>query len=135
MLNLLAIPPTLTLITKYWKEAEAELRSIIEKKYHDLDEEFVTKLFFCDFAFLLSQANQKKEFEHAFLADLGRAFPKAQSFRLSSFSANLIADVSLHKRHEEKITGGDFGLTITRPQVACQGQSLVRSEYCRGLLV
>jgi hypothetical protein len=136
MFNLLPIPSTLTLITKYWKDAEAELRSVIEKKYHDLDEEFVTKLFCCEFAFLLLQANQKKEFEHAFLADLRRAFPKAQSFQLSSYSSGLIADVSLHKRHEEKITGGDFGLAITRPQVACHGQSeLVRGEYCRGLLV
>jgi hypothetical protein len=134
--NLLDIPSTLTLITKYWEHAEAELRSVIEKKYHDLDEEFVTKLFCCEFAFLLLQASQKKEFEHAFLADLRRAFPKVQSFELSPFSSGLIADVSLHKRHEEKITGGDFGLTITRPQVACHGQSeLVRGEYCRGLLV
>lgn len=136
MFNLLAIPYTLTLLTKYWKDSEGELRSVIEKKYHDLDEELVTKLFFSEFAFLLQQANQKKEFARAFLDDLRRAFPKAESLELSSFSSGLIADVSIHKHHEEKITGGDFGLTITRPDlVHDRWATLIGREYRRGVLV
>jgi hypothetical protein len=43
--------------------------------------------------------------------------------------------MSLHKRGEEKVTGGDFGLTITRPQVTYSSElELIIGEYRRGLL-
>jgi hypothetical protein len=136
MRNALAMPATFNVIIKCWEDAEAELRSVIEKKYHDLDEEFITTLFYGELAFMLREASQKKAIERAFQADLRRAFPRLESWGdLKSISANLIADVSLHKREVEKITGGDFGLTLTRPQLSLHRQSeLVISEYQRGLL-
>jgi hypothetical protein len=130
------MPNTIRVIRECWNVAETELRSIIEKKYHDLDEECITKLFYSEFCFLLRDASQNKKVERAFLADLQKAFPEALCSRLSGFSANLIADVSLHKREMEKITGGDFGLTITRPQISRRSQSelILGNDYCRGLL-
>jgi hypothetical protein len=130
------MPSTFSVIIQCWEDAEAELRSVIEKKYHDLDEECITTLFYGELAFTLREASRKKAIEQAFLVDLRRAFPRIQSVgELASISANLIADVSLHKREVEKITGGDFGLTLTRPQLSWHGQSvLARSEYRRALL-
>jgi hypothetical protein len=136
MLNILPMLSTFSVVIQCWEDAEAELRSVIEKKYHDLDEECITTLFYGELAFTLREASRKKAIEQAFLVDLRRAFPQIQSVgKLASISANLIADVSLHKREVEKITGGDFGLTLTRPQLSWHGQSaLDRSEYQRGLL-
>jgi hypothetical protein len=136
MRNALPIPSTFNVIAKCWENAELELRSVIEKKYHDLDEECITTLFYGELAFTLREASQKKEIERAFLADLHKAFPQRQfSGNLAAISANLIADVSLHKHAVEKITGGDFGLTLTRPQLSWRNRSeLARSEYQRSLL-
>src|SRR5688572_21998227 len=99
MLNILPMLSTFNVIIQCWEDAEAELRSIIEKKYHDLDEECITTLFYGELAFTLREASRKKAIEQAFLVDLRRAFPQIQSVgKLASISANLIADVSLHKR-------------------------------------
>jgi hypothetical protein len=97
---------------------------------------YIILLFYGEFAFALREASRKRAIEQAFLVDLRRAFPQIQSVgKLASISADLIADVSLHKREVEKITGGDFGPTLTRPQLSWQGQSaLARSECQRGLL-
>lgn len=118
MHKILLIPAALNVVTKCWKEAEAELHGVIEKKYHDPDEEFVTRLFYGEFAYSLNQASGKGLIKRAFLIDLQNAFPKLRNSReLNAIPNALIAEVSLHKREVERITGGDFGLTIIRPRV------------------
>src|ERR1041384_6049044 len=100
MNSVLAIPSTLKVIIKCWEDAETELLKVIEKKYRDVDEEIVTVLFYGELSYLLREASQRKAFERAFLDDLRRAFPRLRSSRLLSvYSENLIADVSLHRRH------------------------------------
>jgi hypothetical protein len=38
MPSILPMPSIFSVIIQCWEDAEAELRSVIEKKYHDLDE-------------------------------------------------------------------------------------------------
>ncbi len=143
ILQPMPIPSTLGLIVKCWQDAENELRASIEEKHPDLDEEFITRLFCDELAFLLRKASSEGTIRQAFLIDLQNAFPEIESdSELASVSDNLIADISLHKREVEKITGGDFGLTITRPQMLFDPPSdwsphyghLQITEYQRGLL-
>jgi hypothetical protein len=138
MHKILLIPATLNIVTNCWKEAEAELRGGIEKKYHDLDEEFITRLFYGEFAYSLNQASGKGLIRRAFLIDLQNAFPKLRNSReLNAIPNALIAEVSLHKREVERITGGDFGLTIIRPQVFSppyNKHELWIEQYEQGLL-
>ena len=112
----LAIPHTLGVVVNCWMKAETALRDVVKEKYHDLDEECVTTLFYGELGSVLREATQKKVVAGAFLRDLRIAFPKTQFPRaLESIATNLVAEVSLHKREKEKITGGDFGLTLVRP--------------------
>jgi hypothetical protein len=138
MHKILLIPATLNIVTMCWKEAEGELRGVIQKKYHDLDEEFITRLFYGEFAYSLHQASVKGLIRRAFLTDLQSAFPKLRNSReLNAIPNALIAEVSLHKREVERVTGGDFGLTIIRPQVSSppyNKNELWIEQYEQGLL-
>jgi hypothetical protein len=123
------IPNTLRVVVDCWMKAEKALRDAVKEKYHDLDEECVTVLFYGELGSVLCKASQEKIVADAFLRDLRRAFPKAQS--LGSMTTNLIAEVVLHKRETEKFTGGDFGLTLVRP-ILSPGGAWAKGE--RGLL-
>lgn len=134
-MNRLKIPYTIREVAKCWNCAEMDLRNNIETKHHDLDEEFITKLFYDEFCCQLNKASTGKQIERAFLADLQRAFPEILRFTLSRFSANLIAEAMLHKRGTEKVTGGDFGLVITCPQISYGWSKLIRgTDFHQGLL-
>jgi hypothetical protein len=140
MQTIIRISSTLKVIEKCWEKAEGELQALIEKKHPDLDEEFITRLFYGEFAFLVYEASANGEIRQAFLSDLKIAFPNlAYSPQLESLPSGLIADMSLHKRDVEKFTGGDFGLTIIRPIIKMSRHSygktvLKKDEYCCGLL-
>ena len=126
------IPQTLGVVIKCWINAETALRDVVKDKYHDLDEECVTTLFYGELGYLLRKASQEKKVERAFRSDLLRAFPQTQfSNALESIATNLVADVTLHKRDTEKLTGGDFGLTLVRPVLSGFG---AWSKGERGLL-
>lgn len=150
MKKILSIPNTLRIVDECWKAAEKDLRASIETKHHDLDEEVITKLFYGEFRFALNRASEKRLISTVFLKDLRRAFPSfATSSGFKTIAENLVADVSLHSRKREGITGGDFGFTITRPQVSVTGFSpyhttpfvgdnrpkILTSEHQFGLLV
>lgn len=136
------IPHTLGVITSCWDKAETELRKSVKKKYHDPDEEFITRLFCGEFSYALRKASERGLIKEAFLEDLRRAYPDlSYHSEIALIADNLIADVSLHKRHIEKFTGGDFGLTITRPDVLFNepyyshtGYLKINADYQRGLL-
>jgi hypothetical protein len=150
MQEILPIPLTLGVVVECWDKAESELRKSIKQKHQDADEEFITRLFLDEFRYLLRKASANKRISQAFLKDLQQVFPElAYTHEIAIVSEDLIADVSLHRRSVEKLTGGDFGLTITRPQVSLSGfpsHSLSYndseyihcqmgvSEYQRGLL-
>jgi hypothetical protein len=139
MQAILQIPSTLEVIKKCWENAEGELQTLIKEKHPDLDEEFITRLFYGGFSFLVRRASKKGDISKAFLNDLEQAFPKLGYIGQLDIFEGLIAEVSLHNKRVEGLTGGDFGLTIIRPQVqmsSCgHGQAvLTKDEYCRGLL-
>lgn len=139
------IPRTLEVIIQCWDKAEAVLRRAIKQKHHDPEEEFITRLFCDEFSFALQKASRQGRIAQEFLMDLRRAYPElSYHSELKLIADNLIASVSLHKRHIEKFTGGDFGLTITRPDVSFSppsdygysetGYIEITSDYQRGLL-
>jgi hypothetical protein len=144
MPSAMEIPYTLEIITQCWDKAETALRRAVKKKYRDPNEETITWLFCREFSFLLRRASEQGLIEKEFLKDLRRAYPELRDrTELRLISENLIADVSLHKRHIEKDTGGDFGLTITRPDVSFEppsysyhGTGSIETTYIyqRGLL-
>jgi hypothetical protein len=112
----LAIPHTLSVVVNCWMNAEMALRNVVKEKHQDIDEECITRLFYGELGYVLRKASQEKTVERAFRSDLLRAFPETQFSRaIESTATNLVADVSLHKRDTEKLTGGDFGLTLVRP--------------------
>jgi hypothetical protein len=139
MKAILQIPSTLEVIKKCWKIAEGKLQTLIKEKHPDLDEEFITRLFYGEFSFSVHRASKKGDISEAFLNDLEQAFFNLGYIGQLDIFEGLIAEVSLHKREVEKFTGGDFGLTIIRPQVQMSscgyGQAVLsKDEYCRGLL-
>lgn len=83
----------------------------------------------------LRTASQEHHIERAFLTDLRKAFPDlGHGSELRSLARGLIADVTLHRRETERVTGGDIGFMIIRPQVNDRGKTLNVEDYRRGLL-
>lgn len=133
MVNLLEIPNTLNVLIDCWEVAEKNLRHDIDAYHPDSGEEFITQLFYGKYAAILSYASQCKHIENAFFEDLKAAFTLPTN-HLAGVSTGLIGEITLHKRATERITGGDIGLLIIRPQVYNDGYNLNVSDYRRGLL-
>ncbi len=131
--KILEIPNTLALLIQAWQAAEKSLQHDIQAYHPDSDEEFITQMFHGKYAAILSYASQLKHIENAFLKDLRNAFPNLDG-PLEKIATSLIAEVTVHKRTTEKLTGGDIGFLIIRPQVSDQGDYLKISDYRRGLL-
>lgn len=131
--KLLEIPNTLDVLIDGWTLAEENLRYDISACYPDADEEFITQMFHGKYGAILSYASECKHIENAFLRDIQRAFPELDQ-ELRQIASGLIAEITLHKKATEKITGGDIGLLIIRPNVHDHGDYLKISDYRRGLL-
>ena len=113
--------------------AEKSLQTDIYNCYPDVGEEFITQFFHSKFATALMVASEAGLIQNSFLADLNKAFPNHYS-EVGQIAEGLIAEVTLHKRITESITGGDIGLIIIRPQVSEQGDYFKISDYRRGIL-
>jgi len=127
---------TLNIISRCWEQAEDELRGEIREYYSGANEEFITQMFHGKFSKFLNLASKDKKIERAFLQDLEIAFPKIQSYELSNISTGLLANVVLHRRKTEAVTGGDIGLVVNRPSVELvQYRNLLKVGFRRnGLL-
>jgi len=139
MTNVMPIPRTTSLITSYWTKAEISVRESIRQKHHDADEEFITKLFHGEFREVLEAGAKDKTVERAFLEDLRRHIPESHlASQLVQLARGISATVALHPRQIEKMTGGDIGLVLVRPNVGRQriqvGTLNVDKCYRRGLL-
>ncbi len=133
--DLLRIPNTLNVVSVCWKLAEDDLQNEIKNYYPNSDEEFVTRLFLGRFAAKLRSASEQQFIEFAFLEDLKSSFPHLRgSYELCQIANGLVAHVTLHRRTAEKITGGDLGLMILRPQIANSGNAIKINDYRRGIL-
>ncbi len=131
----LKIPFTLGIISDCWDNAEIELQKEINNYYPSADEEFITQTFHGMFAKQLTTASKNQLIKTAFLKDLRVAFSALQyGNELKEISNGLIADVTLHNRKTEKVTGGDIGLVIVRPKITEVINILKVGDYKRGLL-
>ena len=113
---ILEIPNTLEMVIDCWRIAEGSLQEDVSMAYPDAEEEFLTRMFHGKFAAVLKLASGCCFIEAAFLRDLKAAFPDIGP-ELKQATGGLVADMTLHKRNTERITGGDFGLLLIRPQV------------------
>jgi hypothetical protein len=131
--KVLEIPNTLKCLAKYWLKAEESLRNDINSIYPEADEEFITRMFHGKYSAILKIISEQKLIENAFLNDLKNTFPELD-IELNRIANRLIAEFSLHKRATERITGGDIGLLIIRPNVELKDNYLKIFDYRSGLL-
>lgn len=135
MRNVLRIPKTLELLCRCWSLAETALQHNVRNNSPDIDEEVITQFFYAELSEYLRAASKNKAIESAFLYDLRAAsLPHVREDNLRRIANGIVADVSLHRRETERVTGGDFGLLIIRPNVQSGYKSLKITDYRRGIL-
>lgn len=135
MHGVLSIPNMATLIAECWNEAERALQQQVLKYSPGLDEEGITITFHAKLAESLFAASDRKDIEKAFIRDFELSFWNEElDLDPEQIARGLRATVTLHKRATEKLTGGDFGLVILRPQIRHRFSTLDITEYGRGLL-
>lgn len=131
------IPSVIELIAQVWYAAELSLKTSIENKHPDLEEDYITRFFHGELREKLRQVSEEKKIEAAFLEDLNRVFPDLSSTgELREISSGLIAKVTLHPKETERITGGDLGLLLGRPTISksYDGLELIVNEHRCGVL-
>ncbi len=132
--KILKIYSTLKVVSDCWNAAEESLRNEIKDDYPGVHEEFITQMFHGKLAKALRTASQGHHIEQAFLTDLRKAFSDLRYDFVSKLARGLIADVTLHRRETERVTGGDIGFMIIRPQIDDHGKILKVGDYRRGIL-
>lgn len=133
------IPNVTALLVDCWTKAEEQAREGLEKRFHDQDEEFITKLFHGEFRGVLAAATKAGSVKRAFCNDVKSHIPEIRyTGDLERLASGIAATVSLHPREIEKRTGGDIGLVLIRPNVNFhpirKGMLNVDEHYSRGLL-
>lgn len=128
------ISNTLDVISECWKQAEESLRAEIREDYPGANEEFITQMFHGQFSKTLKVASREEKIGRAFLRDLKSSFSDIHQSDLRNYSQGLMADVVLHRRTDETVTGGDMGVTIASPLVWNHRDSIKRKAYRCGLL-
>jgi len=135
-------------VAECWDNAETILRRSIKQKHQAADEEFITRLFLDEFRYLLRRASNAKRISQAFLKDLKRIGLSCTLRPVGYHFSELDCRCVLHRRSVEKVTGGDFGLTLAAlkyifgsPGLSLSDSDLepttcqiVVTEYQRGLL-
>jgi hypothetical protein len=135
MYGVLSISNTAAVIAECWNEAEHALQRQVQKYSPGLDEEGITVTFHAKLAESLFAASDRKEIEKAFTRDFELSFWNENlDIDPDQIARGLKATVTLHKRNTEKLTGGDFGLVILRPQIHYRHSSIHITQYARGLL-
>ena len=131
----LKIPQTLKFLCKSWQLAEKNLQKYFDNYAPNKNEEFITEMFHAEFSRVLDKASKRGDVEKYFLEDLQSQADFAQ-FECSpdKIVDGLIAEVVLHKRTTEEITGGDFGIIINRPKFTDEGSYIRIGTYRCGLL-
>lgn len=120
MKRILVIENTLELLCTCWNDAETALQKDIENNSPDIDEELITHLFQIKLTEKLRTVSDNRAIENAFLKDLKAFFSKlnyGNKLDFARIARGLVADVTWHRRNTEKLTGGDLGILIIRPQI------------------
>jgi hypothetical protein len=136
MINVLQIPRLTALLSKCWKDAESDLQAEINQYAPSASEELITQNFHKELSRILSAASANRSIELAFLNDLDRSgWGQKVKFDSRRIARGLIAEVTLHKPETEKLSGGDLGLVVVRPQLQLAQRAINISDMRQGLLV
>src|ERR1043165_6540301 len=136
MINVLQIPRLTALLSKCWKDAECVLQAEISQHAPGASEELITQNFHKELSRILTAASANRSIELAFLNDLDRSdWRQKYKFDSRRIARGLVAEVTLHKPETEKLSGGDLGFVVVRPQLQLARQSINISEMRQGLLV
>ena len=136
MSALIKLPNSLELIKLCWLVAEGRVCNLISEKYHAHDEVFITRLLFGEVKEEFNKANELGLFEQSFENDLLLLFNEP-TLRddVRRLSTGIIAHITYHEPQMERISGGDFGLAVIRPNVQKIKQGNLReSMHQQGLL-
>jgi hypothetical protein len=140
--RIIHIDQTLIEVCRAIDSAETTMRHQIKTYYQNVNEEFITTLFYGHINYSLREASNRDLIANAFLEDLKRSIRQVDSVAERAFygelrrhSAGLIADVILHNKQQEGKTGGDFGLIIVHPQIELSKTFLeIRKGVSSGIL-
>jgi hypothetical protein len=133
------IPKLIKLISECWQEAEKSTCFLLTTRYHDKDEPFITDLFHGELGVVVKEASDKGRVRWAFLEDIRNAFPElGHSVEIELRISEIGATVTFHPGKIERLTGGDLGLVLIRPNARkAQYESncvIIDADYQRGLL-
>ena len=119
------------LMQKCFMEAEQALIEIVKEKFHALNEEMLTHLFWCELKVAVTKRNNEKEaWSHTLVLDLAEFFRMSLDgyVDLQQDVGGLFCEVQLHNHYREGMTGGDFGLFTSLPEIASHWS---RTDECR----
>lgn len=131
-----SIPNTVELLVQCWQRAEQRVSHQWTKRSSVAGEETVTENLWEYLHEEFSKVNAEGRVEEAFKIDLCRKYPHfSHEFRfLDRISQGLFMECHLHNKQQEKKSGGDYGLVITRPLLSTSTSSLRISVRDQGLL-
>ena len=134
MWNSNTIPYTLSLLKGCWEKAEYRARK--HPLRSPLNEEHITSLIFDFLEDELQRATNCGSLAQAFANDLRAAFPHLmeQISLAEEIGHHLVMDCALHNKIQEQKSGGDFGLTLLRPEIHTSDHSSPIKFERRGLL-
>jgi hypothetical protein len=109
------------LLQNCFEESQLALIDTVKEKYHFLNEEMITHLFWCELKLAVTKRNNgEKNWSNALVLDLVDSFHKPQlehNPELQAHLGGLFCDVQLHNHTREGITGGDFGIFTSLPVI------------------
>lgn len=143
------IPSTTKLLQDCWLKAENRLRIDVQRTHYDPDEEPITFLFMGFLRESLTHASNAGLVCRAFGEDLQQYRHEWDQHAIERLVANLEARAVFHDKDMEKNSGGDLGLSISRPDfsndhklgigeipriqngILCQAKKTMRSQQKR----
>ena len=128
------IPKTIAVVSEAWTAAEAKLVEEVAKYSAGLGEEAITERVFGLLQEKLDDSSRNGFLEDAFAEDLSNSHPGIQIGRTENLSQGLVAEVLHNKRFEGKVSGADFGLVLSSPEVARGADKIYLSQNRTGLL-
>jgi hypothetical protein len=119
-----------------WQAAERNVQSFVKTEARGVGEEFITQYFFIRLRTSVTEASESGKIEQAFRQDIEDEIRMASTkFDVASFVSGIRATITMHPRHIESQSGGDFGLVLVIPnRITDSGPSIQFRSQHRGLL-
>ncbi len=127
------MPHLCGLMQKCFHEAELALTNVIREKYHALNEEMITHLFWCELKVAVTARNNGA-WSDALVLDLADLFQNTvlvhkDNSKLQERLGGLFCEIQLHNHNREGATGGDFGIFTSLPVI--EPDNYGPSDECR----